>query len=109
MSFGGIRSMWIFALFDLPVDTREAKSAYRHFHDFLIEDGFRMLQYSVYTRHCASGENAAVHDMRIRQNLPPEGEVRVFLLTDLQFERMQVFVGNLRAPIEKAPEQLTFL
>jgi CRISPR-associated protein Cas2 len=109
MAIGGIRSMWIFTLFDLPVDTRSARTAYRQFHDFLLNDGFHMLQYSVYVRHCSSAEHAAVHDERIRVYLPPDGEVRVMSMTDLQFERMKIFVGQMRKPAEMAPEQLTFL
>jgi len=109
MSFGGIRSMWVFALFDLPVDTKEQRAQYRRFHDTLVDDGFQRIQYSVYARHCASAENSTVHEQRILAFLPPEGEVRLFQLTDLQFERIKVFVGNIRAPTESAPEQLTFL
>ena len=64
------------------------------------------MQYSVYYRHCASKENAEVHLERIRQGVPPDGEVRLIQLTDKQFERMEVFFGKRRTKTEEAPAQL---
>ena len=101
--------MWVIAFFDLPVDTKAARKAYREFHAALIDDGFDMMQYSVYCRPCPSGENAEVHHLRIKSFLPPDGEVRVLLSTDKQFERMAVYRGKIRGPTERQPEQLTFL
>lgn len=109
MSFGGFRSMWLVAMFDLPVDTKAARKAYATFRGALIDDGFQMLQYSVYARHCPSEENTEVHESRIKAFLPPDGEVRVVRFTDKQFERMQIYQGAVRGPTERAPEQLTFL
>ncbi len=108
MTFGGFRTVWVFALFDLPVDTKEARREYTRFRKHLLEDGFIMLQYSVYARHCPSDENAQVHSGRIRGALPPDGEVRVLTITDHQFGRMQVFHGRMRRRTERPPEQLTF-
>ena len=102
----GYRCMWLIAMFDLPVDTKSARKAYTHFRKSLLKDGFTMLQYSVYTRHCASKENAAVHHKRIERALPNDGEVRVLSITDKQFERMQVFWGKKRKKPEPPPVQL---
>lgn len=100
--------MWVFAMFDLPTDTKEARRAYTDFRQSLLKDGFAMLQFSVYARHCPSEENALVHAQRVKSWLPPDGEVRVITLTDKQFERMLVFHGKIRKPTEDAPEQITF-
>ena len=108
MSFGGFRSMWIVAMFDLPTDTKAARKAYHDFRGALMDDGFTMMQFSVYARHCASDENADVHEARVKSFLPPDGEVRTFTITDKQFERMKVFHGKTRGPTEKAPEQISF-
>jgi CRISPR-associated protein Cas2 len=98
--------MWLVAMFDLPVDTREARRAYADFVKFLKKDGFTRTQYSVYSRHVPSKENALVHIGRIKANLPPDGEVRVVSVTDKQFERMSVFWGKIRKSPEKPPCQL---
>ena len=105
--FGGFRTLWVVAMFDLPTDSPKARRAYADFRKALLNDGFVMLQYSVYARHCPSEENVAVHEGRIRANLPPKGEVRVLSLTDRQFGRMKVFHGKKRRKTEGAPEQIS--
>ncbi|HOK65868.1 MAG TPA: CRISPR-associated endonuclease Cas2 [Anaerohalosphaeraceae bacterium] len=98
--------MWILAMFDLPVDTKKARKDYADFRKNLVQDGFTMIQYSVYIRHCASEENAQVHAKRVQSFLPPDGEVRLLIITDKQFERMQIFWGKLRKPTPPPPAQL---
>jgi len=71
-----------------------------------MKDGFSMVQYSVYVRHCASEENAQVHFDRVKAFLPPDGEVRLLQVTDKQFERMQVYWGKMRKPTPPGPKQL---
>ncbi len=100
--------MWVITMFDLPVDTSEARKAYSDFRKALLDDGFVMLQFSVYARHSASEENAIVHEKRVKAFLPDDGEVRLLKITDKQFERMKVFHGKMRKATEKAPEQISF-
>lgn len=107
MQFSSYRSMWLVAMFDLPVDTKQARRNYARFRKFLLEDGFARLQFSVYGRHCASEENADVHLKRVEKHLPPDGEVRLLAVTDRQFERMRIFWGKLRQSAANAPGQLS--
>jgi CRISPR-associated protein Cas2 len=106
--FGGLQTMWVIVLFDLPTDDKQKRKDYTYFRKFLLEDGFRMMQYSVYMRHSSSEENAHVHINRVKLHLPPDGEVRIIKITDKQFGRIEVFYGKKRFPVEKAPEQLSF-
>lgn len=103
------RAMWLITMFDLPVDTKAARYRYTQFRKRLIEDGFIMMQYSVYVRHCASLENAEVHIRRVGNWVPSDGEVRLLTLTEKQHERMQVFVGKRRIAPEYTPNQLELL
>ena len=98
--------MWVIVFFDLPTDSKQAKRQYTDFRKGLLDDGFAMMQYSVYYRHCASKENATVHLERIRKIVPPDGEVRIMQFTDKQFERMEVYFGKRRTQTEEAPAQL---
>lgn len=59
--FSEYRVMWVLVLFDLPTETKKEKKAYVDFRKNLQRDGFTMFQFSIYVRHCASSENAAVH------------------------------------------------
>ncbi len=98
--------MWLVAMFDLPVDTRRARKEYALFRKALLKDGFTRMQFSIYIRHCASEENSDVHILRVQRSLPPDGEVRLLAITDKQFERMRVFWGRMRKPVERPPPQL---
>lgn len=108
MDLSGYRAMWLIAMFDLPVDTKKARRDYALFRKALLKDGFTLMQFSVYIRHCASEENADVHVQRVEAFLPPDGEVRLLRITDKQFERMRVFWGKRRKRAEPPPAQLEF-
>ena len=107
--FGGIKAVWVIVLFDLPSDTPQSRRQCTRFRKSLLNDSFSMMQYSVFMRHCASDENAAVHMSKVRASLPPDGEVRMIKITDKQFGRIQVYYGKRRLPTEQAPAQLEFL
>ncbi len=65
-----------------------------------------MLQYSVYVRHCASGENATVHIGRVEGIIPEQGVVSILTITDKQYSSMTTFWGQERQPDSKPPSQL---
>ena len=98
--------MWLFAMFDLPVATKKARKRYAQFRKLLIQQGFSMLQYSVYARYCASEDVSKAHRARIRAALPPEGYVRLLAVTDRQFGKMESYIGKSSEPTEEPPAQL---
>lgn len=108
MIFGGYRTVWLLVMFDLPTETQTNRQYYAKFRKTLLQDGFIMMQYSVYMRYCGSDENAEVHTSRLKKNLPPDGEVRTLKITDKQFGRMEVFHGKRIKIAEKPPEQISF-
>lgn len=97
--------MWLFAMFDLPITTKELKRDYARFRKFLLSQGFSMLQFSVYARHCPSEESGEGIKSRVRQEVPPHGQVRLLLVTDRQFGKMENFYGKSRTPVEEPPQQ----
>lgn len=98
--------MWLFAMFDLPVNTSEDRKVYARFRKGLLERGFSMLQYSVYARHCASEESAGGVRAEVRAMLPAEGQVRLLAVTDRQFAKMEVYFGAKRRATEDPPRQI---
>ncbi len=98
--------MWVFVFFDLPTETKIDKKNYSLFRKSLIRDGFTMMQYSIYIRHCSSRENADVHTGRVKSFLAPRGEVIVFSLTDKQFGMMEFFRSRNPAMKSDTPLQL---
>ena len=100
------RGVWSFVMFDLHVDTQESRRQYTQFRNLLLKLGYDMLQFSVYARYYPSEEASETHRKKIRQGLPPGGQVRVITVTDRQFGKMDVFHGKKRANPEKPPEQM---
>lgn len=88
------RIMWVFVYFDLPTKTKKERKQYAIFRDRLEKDGFRMLQYSVYVRHCTSRENAEMHKNRVKKILPPQGHVIIHIITDKQFSMMENYYNT---------------
>ncbi|NNN21722.1 MAG: CRISPR-associated endonuclease Cas2 [Acidimicrobiales bacterium] len=98
--------MWLFAMFDLPVDSAEARKSYTRFRKALIKEGFSMLQYSVYARYCSSEELATAHRSQIRMVVPARGQVRFLNVTDHQFGKMEIHYEKSVLPPENKPSQM---
>jgi len=99
---------WLIVAFDLPVVAKEQRKAATDFRNFLIDDGFQMMQYSVYMRACVTFARQETHLERVKRHLPPEGSVRAFFITRAQWERSHVIHGSPAAsqPPEDLPEQI---
>lgn len=102
---GKYRSVWLFAMFDLPVTTAVKRRRYAQFRKLLLKSGFGKLQFSVYARYYATEESSEPARKLIREHLPPEGQVRLLMVTDGQFGKQQVFHGKKSAHAEAAPAQ----
>ncbi len=94
MELNAYRVMWIFVFFDLPTETKKNRKNAAFFRKNLIKDGFNMMQYSVYNRHCASSESADAHQKRIIKIVPPKGKVSVLRITDKQYSKIINFWGQ---------------
>ena len=105
-ALSGYKAMWLFAMFDLPVDKPELRKEYTRFRKALMKEGFTMLQYSVYVHYLRSEETEEVYRGKVQRALPSHGQVRLISVTDRQFEKMGVFVGKKRERVEDPPHQL---
>ena len=86
--------MRILVFFDLPVKEKAAQRAATVFRNFLLKDGFQMLQYSVYVRLCNGNFDTEKHAKRIQSNTPKQGRVLMLVVTNKQFEDMKYLVGE---------------
>ena len=84
--------MWVMVLFDLPTETKRDRKISGDFRKKMIKNGFVMFQFSIYTRHCPSRENAEVHVNRVKQMLPDKGSVGILRITDKQFGENEIQV-----------------
>ena len=85
--------MRMMVFFDLPVTTKAERRAYTLFRRFLLNDGYDMIQFSVYGRILNGGDAEDKHMKRLLANLPAQGSVRVLTVTEKQFASMKILVG----------------
>lgn len=104
--FSEYRIMWVLVLFDLPTETKKDRKASAEFRKNLVRDGFTMFQFSIYIRHCASQENAAVHIKRVKSFLPEYGQVGILCITDKQFGNIELFYGKKHQGVAAPGQQL---
>ena len=100
--------MWLFVFFDLPTNTNKERKDATQFRKALEKDGFSMMQYSVYVRHCPSRENMNVHIARVRASMPPSGQISILNITDKQYGEIQNFWGKVERAKLTTPQQLEF-
>lgn len=100
------RIMWLFVFFDLPVKTKMERKQATIFRKRLLQNGFAMLQYSVYVRHCASWQSGQVHIKRLKGNIPPYGQVTILQITDKQYGDIINFWAQNSTKLPQSPAQL---
>src|ERR1700679_4213717 len=94
---------WLVVAFDLPVVEKEQRKAATDFREFLLDDGYSMMQFSVYVRACVSFARQETHLERLKRSLPPEGTVRAIYVTRAQWERSFVIHGRPAKEVAAGP------
>ena len=102
------RIMWLFVLFDLPTNTKTERRHAAQFRKALEKDGFTMMQYSVYVRHCTSKENMQVHIKRVRRSMLPAGSISILAMSDKLYGVILNFWGKSERTKPEIPQQLEF-
>lgn len=87
--------MRLIVMFDLPVVEKEDRRNAAHFRNYLIKNGYMMLQYSVYYRIVNGLDMAKKHENRLKSIVPHKGSIRVLRITEKQFNNMKILVGYL--------------
>lgn len=105
-ALSGYRLMWIMALFDLPVVSKPERKRATAFRNFLLDQGFEMVQFSVYARFAAGRERAEAMTRRIGAAAPQDGKVDILYFTDKQYEQIVSFRGKTADPKPERAQQL---
>ena len=85
--------MRMIVFFDLPVQTKTQRQAAAKFRNFLLKDGYYMVQYSVYARICSGFDSVSLHEERLKRNLPERGLIRLLTVTEKQYSNSKVLLG----------------
>ena len=83
--------------FDLPVNDINSRRAATRFRNFLLKDGYYMVQFSVYSRICLGNDSVETHKRRLT-------------ITEKQYENIEILLGAYKENDEPVSfEQITLL
>jgi CRISPR-associated protein Cas2 len=103
----GKDTVWSLIMFDLPVQTKKERHEATKFRKLLVDNGYSMVQFSVYGKYAPTVHDNLTIENFIRAHLPAHGEVRMLHLTDIQWSKAKRFVSRKRATQEETPGQLS--
>ncbi len=100
-------------MFDLPVVTDRERRAATRFRNDLLDDGYLMIQFSIYARPCVSYEHQEKHIAKVKGLVPEAGNVRIMFMTDEQWKKSVTVIGKnyeqgKRAVDPAMPQQIEF-
>ena len=102
-----VKYMRLFVMFDLPTDTKENRKEYAQFRRFLIQDGYDMLQYSIYVCLVRGEDAVDKHLRKLYQNKPSGGAIRALQITERQYEGMKIICGGKTRQEQTLTSQMT--
>lgn len=98
--------MRLIVFFDLPVTKPQLLREYTAFRKFLINEGFIMMQESVYTKLLLNSTNLNLLYSRIDRNKPSSGIVQLLKITEKQYADIKYLVGKKQKTIEESDKRL---
>lgn len=101
--------MRVIIFFDLPTETAKDRKIYSNFRKLLINEGFAMLQKSVYAKLALN--NSIVNSIKdkIYKNKPTRGIIQMMVITEKQFSEIEYVVGGSNTNILNDTERLIIL
>lgn len=106
MSF---RYMRILVFFDLPIETAKERKIYSKFRKLLINEGFIMMQKSVYSKLALNNSVVKSIKDKINKNKPPDGIVQMLTITEKQFSSIEYIVGKKNTDVIDNTERMIIL
>lgn len=106
MSF---RYMRVVVFFDLPTETAKDRKIYSKFRKLLVNEGFIMLQESVYAKLALNKSIVNSIKEKIYKQKPPKGIVQMLVITEKQFSQIEYVVGESTTNILNDTERLVIL
>ena len=101
--------MRILVFFDLPTETAKDRKIYSKFRKLLINDGFIMLQESVYAKLALNNSIVNSIKEKIYKYKPAKGIVQLLVITEKQFSSIEYVVGDKKNDVLDDTERLIIL
>ncbi len=86
--------MRVIVFFDLPTLTSKDRREYRRFRKFLINEGFIMMQESVYSKIALNNTTASLIKNKVRKNKVKNGLIQLMIVTEKQYSGIEYIAGE---------------
>ena len=103
------RIMRTIVFFDLPNIYAKDRRNYQLFRKFLLNEGFIMLQESVYSKLVLNSEQGKLLLERIKKKSPKKGIIQVLTITEKQYAQIEYIIGESNTKIINSEEKLVVL
>lgn len=103
--FNGRKLMWMMVMFDLPTETHSQRKSATKFRNFLLDNGFEMVQFSVYVQFTGTWESSQKFVRAIKKNNPQYGDVNILFFTDKQFSNIIHIENRVDKVLKEEPAQ----
>ena len=90
------------------VQVKTERKAATEFRNFLLDNGFSMVQYSIYTKLFSGKDACEKYYKLIGRNLPSEGKVDIITITDKQYENIISYTAAEKTPKKRQEQLLLF-
>lgn len=101
--------MRVIIFFDLPNVYMRDKKNYLKFRKFLINDGFLMMQESVYSKLCLNSIQCNSIVDRVKKNAPQKGFIQSLIITENQYAKIENIIGKSNTKILNTEDRLVIL
>lgn len=81
---------WFLVMFDLPVGTKKERRIATRFRNTLLDNGYLMLQFSVYARCAVTIERRESLVRELKKIAPGTGHIHCLFITDAQWKHSTV-------------------
>lgn len=95
--------------FDLPMETSNERRDYSHFRKFLIDNGFYMMQKSVYSKLFLNRNSFELLKQKVMTSLPKKGVVQIMSVTENQYSAIDYLLGKETTNVINSIEKLVIL
>lgn len=95
--------------FDLPNVHYKDKRNYILFRRFLLNEGFIMMQESVYSKICLNSTQSSLLYERVKKNAPKKGLIQILTITEKQYAGIKYITGSQEGKIIDTESRLVIL
>ena len=95
--------------FDLPNVHYKDKRNYILFRRFLLNEGFIMMQKSVYSKICLNSTQSSLLYERVKKTAPKKGLIQILTITEKQYAGIKYITGAQERKIIDTESRLVIL